>query len=492
VSRRLAVLGAVVLSLVLVGSAQAGAVPWEFVDLKPPKGTLSYAFDVNLSGQATGVMTDESGLAPVNRGFFYDPEAGLVDIGDLGGTNTFAVALNERGVVTGTSQTDKGAVHAFLYTPGIGMRDIGAGVFPSDVSDADTVIGRLGSNNHAFFWSEAGGFQDLGPGTAQGFDRTGSFYGSQGGMPGRWSTSGFTPFTPLPAPFTKGEALAGNIFGQATGRLTGVEGDTAFVSDGKGYLFPGYSFPAPPGIVSSSGQAINNAGTVAVLGTNADGNDVPLFFYPPYEQAAGSLDRQSEFVKILDIAAIDDVGRLAGAGRLENGQVHGFVMTPYFPSQAGSAVSILAQGLEPGDPFRTMAGRALSHFVHDVSETGCYQLKQLRKTLSVANGTHFTPAQRFAAEDALGAVLETGECGNALPIAPTTLPHIFSRKDERVQFTVRLVRPHRVSVFVEAPLKAKVVALNVPKKRVKGQLRITLVARRLLDGGATPATVTVE
>ena len=38
-------------------------------------------------------------------------------------------------------------------------------------------------------------------------------------------------------------------------------------------------------------------------------------------------------MQVLDITAIDDVGRLAGAGRLEDGQVHGFVMTPAFPDR---------------------------------------------------------------------------------------------------------------------------------------------------------------
>ncbi len=106
--RRVAALGALVLSVLFAGAAQAGVSPWTFTDLKPINGTLSHAFDVNLAGQATGVMTDESGSARL-RGFFYDPAGGLVDIGDLGGQNTFAVALNERGVVTGTSQTDNGA-----------------------------------------------------------------------------------------------------------------------------------------------------------------------------------------------------------------------------------------------------------------------------------------------------------------------------------------------------------------------------------------------
>ncbi len=331
-------------------------------------------------------------------------------------------------------------------------------------------------------------------GTANAFDRIGGIYGSRDGVPGRWNPAGgFTPFRAVPAPYEQGDALAGNIFGQATGRFTGAGGDTAFGWDGSGYLFPAlHLFPALPGIVSSSGQAINDAGVISVLGADADDKGLPLVFDAPYDQARGNLDGASEFVQVLDITAIDDVGRLAGAGRLEDGQVHGFVMTPDFPGQASSAVSILFQGLAPEDPFRTMSERALSGFGHIVNETGCFQMKQLGKTLSVANGTHFTPAQRSAAQDALAAVLETGECGNALPIAPTTVPHVFARKNERMQFSVRLVRRHRISVFVEAPFEAKIVALNVPKKKVQGTVRITLVARKLLDGGATPVTVTVR
>ena len=57
---------------------------------------------------------------------------------------------------------------------------------------------------------------------------------------------------------------------------------------------------------------------------------------------------------------------------------------------------------------------------------------------------------------------------------------------------MRLVRKQRISVFVQSPPEANIVALNVPKKKVKGTVRITLVARQLLDGGATPATVTVR
>ena len=72
--------------------------------------------------------------------------------------------MNERGVVTGTSQTDKGAVHAFLYTPGVGMRDLGVGVFPTDISDTGNLIGRLSPSNDAFFWSVPAGSRTSAPG----------------------------------------------------------------------------------------------------------------------------------------------------------------------------------------------------------------------------------------------------------------------------------------------------------------------------------------
>jgi probable HAF family extracellular repeat protein len=467
----------------MAGSARAGAVPWTFTEMKPVNGTFSYAFDVNLAGQATGVMSDESGFAPVYRGFFYDPKSGLVDIGDLGGANTFAVALNDKGVVTGTSQTDKGAVHAFLFTPGVGMRDLGAAAFPSDISETGSLVGRLGSNSDVFYWSDSGGFQDLGPGTAQRFDTSGAFYGSRNNVPGRWTVSGFTPLGALPAPFTKGEAYDGNIFGMTTGRLTSANGDTAFA----------WSGPTLDALLGarSTGQSINNAGTIAVHGTDEDGNDVPQLFDPPYDTPQGNYDGWIG-AHILDFTAVDDVGHAAGAARTNDGVVHGFVMTPYFPLQAHTAASILAQGLASSDPFRTMAERSLSGLVAGSSETGCYQMKQLRKTLAVGSGTHFTAEQRSAAQKALGTVLETGECGNALPIAPTTVPHIFSRTNERMQFRVQILGRHRISVIVDAPSGAKVVAVNAPKKKVKGTVRITVVARRLLHGGATPVTVTVR
>ena len=114
------------LALALVAAGPAAAAPgYTITELKPLHGNMSYTRDVNLAGQATGVMTDESASTFAYRGFFYAPKGGLVDIGSLGGRNTFAVALNDAGLVTGWSQTASGAAHAFVFTPGVGMRDLG-------------------------------------------------------------------------------------------------------------------------------------------------------------------------------------------------------------------------------------------------------------------------------------------------------------------------------------------------------------------------------
>src|SRR6266511_624695 len=68
--------------------------PYTVTELKPLKGSVAFAFDVNLAGQATGVMTMETAVSTFYRAFFYDPRTGLVDIGSLGGFNSFCEGIN--------------------------------------------------------------------------------------------------------------------------------------------------------------------------------------------------------------------------------------------------------------------------------------------------------------------------------------------------------------------------------------------------------------
>jgi probable HAF family extracellular repeat protein len=112
------------------------------VNLGTLGGAGSHGASINDRGQVTG--SSNTGTATVNgppHAFLYTPGAGMVDLGTLGGDISSGVAINNAGQVTGTWRaedptevydpeagnvsTDGLQINAFLYTPGVGMVDIG-------------------------------------------------------------------------------------------------------------------------------------------------------------------------------------------------------------------------------------------------------------------------------------------------------------------------------------------------------------------------------
>src|SRR5512134_3066271 len=95
-----------------------------------------------------------------------------VDLGTLGGRNSYAHAINEAGQVVGASATAAGSTHAFLWTRG-GMRDLGT--LPKRRSSSAVAVNDHGQvagisfngslsrpqDVRAFFW-ERGTMRDLG------------------------------------------------------------------------------------------------------------------------------------------------------------------------------------------------------------------------------------------------------------------------------------------------------------------------------------------
>src|SRR5438552_1219617 len=111
------------------------------------------------AGPSTYAVTDLGSLAPFFCGF--NPGAGpaassahafiyslssnaAYDLGTLGGSDSYAFGINDRGAVVGKAAT------------------------PSD-------------GYHAFRWTHPHGMQDLGPGTASAINRNGDIVGSSGG-----------------------------------------------------------------------------------------------------------------------------------------------------------------------------------------------------------------------------------------------------------------------------------------------------------------------
>jgi probable HAF family extracellular repeat protein len=475
---------AAALALFATVQAAAASAPYKITELKPLKGSASFTYDVNLSGQATGVMTEESESSFAYRGFFYDPGTGLVDIGDLGGMNTFALALNDAGAVTGFSQTPSGKAHAFIYTPGVGMRDLGAGPgqrsFATDISESGNVIGNLLPGDHAFFWSGSGGMRDLGPANMTAFNFQGDVFGyrvASSITPGMWKTpyTTFEPFGPLPSPFATGKAVDGNIFGHSTGSFIASGGglEAAFYWDGRAYRNL-----TPTGIPHAIGESINDADNVIVHGTDANRADVPyLYRLPSSGPVRGDTlnPSGSPFSTLVEFTSIDDIGHIGGSGRV-GGEVHGFVLTPDFRTQVDTVGLILHGGVSQTNPFWLFTDRVLQlGGVNNADATSCFELRELRRSLTVAVGVPFTQPQRQVGMSSISAILAGNGCTNALPTVPAMVPHIFARKGERVQVAASISGSKPVTILTRFPSGSR---LDVVSVRETAGTRATLSAAK--------------
>jgi len=98
------------------------------------KQTFSRANDINGFNQVVG-FSGPILDSPKSRAFFWSKPTGMIDLGTLGGAHAQAFAINDSGFITGNSQVSSsaaatGATHAFLSPSPLaagpmGMRDLG-------------------------------------------------------------------------------------------------------------------------------------------------------------------------------------------------------------------------------------------------------------------------------------------------------------------------------------------------------------------------------
>jgi probable HAF family extracellular repeat protein len=113
-------------------------------------GTLPLA--INDAGTVVGQATNAAGF---RHAFSWTQSGGMKDLGTLGGAQSTALGINNKGWIVGTSMTGtgRGLLHAFLWTPAGGMQDLVtlAGLSPAlqaySVQINDSGLIALSTNN---------------------------------------------------------------------------------------------------------------------------------------------------------------------------------------------------------------------------------------------------------------------------------------------------------------------------------------------------------
>jgi probable HAF family extracellular repeat protein len=120
-------------------------------------GTNSYAYAINADGKIAGYSQTEQDAA--KRAFLYDGTQ-MINLGVLnGGTNSYGSGINSLGNVVGWSEIAGSATHAFLYTGGplqdLGVLNGGTNSHAYGINSFEKIVGWseiTGGDKHAFIY----------------------------------------------------------------------------------------------------------------------------------------------------------------------------------------------------------------------------------------------------------------------------------------------------------------------------------------------------
>ncbi len=142
------------------------------IELGTLGGDESFALDVNNNGQATGFSNLSIGGSNTHAFLWTDDISGgtMTDLHTLAGTLSVGRALNDSGQVVGHYRNAAGQDRAFIWDSTNGMRNIigtlgGTTSQAYDINSVGQVVGyskTAGGFTHAFIWDSSGGIRDIG------------------------------------------------------------------------------------------------------------------------------------------------------------------------------------------------------------------------------------------------------------------------------------------------------------------------------------------
>ncbi|HWX19298.1 MAG TPA: HAF repeat-containing protein [Candidatus Binatia bacterium] len=322
---RLSFVLSVLLTTVFI-RASADSPQYSVTDLGTLGGTDSYASAINNNGQIVGDSYTTNGL---DHAFLYS-EGRMIDLGTLGGTWSFCGAINNQGQVVGASLTSNAVTHAFLYD-GATMTDLDTLNTPYSeaysINDNGQAVGVVHTNQTGFdlaFLFSGGTMTSLG--TLGGPSSQGYAINNNGQIVGSATTLSNGTYVFLYSGGVMSNvgrlglaafAYGVNNHGQIVGFCflpTGA--NDAFFYDGEKMIDL-----APPGCTLSQARGIN------------DNGDVVGFAGTGFLYSGGTLRNLNDLAAgcgwdLRIPTAVNNKGQIVGVGFNPAGQRHGFLLTP--------------------------------------------------------------------------------------------------------------------------------------------------------------------